>query len=210
MIAMNEDNVVDRLIANLPAEHKDELAGEYAIVSSEPEAMPFVERLCADSRSIGLYHTSGLSTPSQVFMDLLALTHLIDPDNDPYIEQSKATVHERYVALMEALGLAPDTSRENAQYYTIVDINELMRQRYGDDFVAWRPEAVSDLTFLDDLAKKEGVVLMYGPGFDAPEGCVRVSLANLNKDDYVEIARRMGELMDEYYARFQQESSRAA
>ena len=210
MIAMNEDNVVDRLIANLPAEHKDELAGEYAIVSSEPEAMPFVERLCADSRSIGLYHTSGLSTPSQVFMDLLALTHLIDPDNDPYIELSKATVHERYVALMEALGLTPDTSRENAQYYTIVDINELMRQRYGDDFVAWRREAVSDLTFLDDLAKKEGVVLMYGPGFDAPEGCVRVSLANLNKDDYVEIARRMGELMDEYYARFQQESSRAA
>lgn len=210
MIAMNEDNVVDRLIANLPAEHKDELAEEYAIVSSEPETMPFVERLCADSRSIGLYHTSGLSTPSQVFMDLLALTHLIDSDNDPYIELSKATVHERYVALMEALGLTPDTSRENAQYYTIVDINELMRQRYGDDFVAWRREAVSDLTFLDDLAKKEGVVLMYGPGFDAPEGCVRISLANLNKDDYVEIARRMGELMDEYYARFQQESSRAA
>jgi hypothetical protein len=36
---------------------------------------------------------------------------------------------------------------------------------------------------------------------------VRISLANLNKDDYVEIARRMGELMDEYYARFEDETS---
>lgn len=207
MIAMNDDNVVDRLIAGLPQEDKADLANEYAIVTSEPDEMPFIERLCADSRSIGLYHTSGLSTPSQVFMDLLSLTHLINPDNDPYIELSKATVHERYVALMEALGLTADTSRENAQYYTIVDVNELMQKRYGEDFVAWKKEAMTDLDFLNDLAKKEGVVLMYGPGFEAPEGCMRVSLANLKKEDYVEIARRMGELMDGYYAQYQQETS---
>ena len=210
MIAMNEDNVVDRLIDGLPNEDKAELAEEYDIVASNPDEMPFIERLCADSRSIGLYHTSGLSTPSQVFMDLLSLTHLINPDDDPYIEQSKAMVHERYVALMDALGLEPYTGRENAQYYVVVDVNELLRQRYGDDFVAWRREAVSDIDFLNDLAKKEGVVLMYGPGFDAPEGCVRISLANLNKDDYVEIARRMGELMDEYYAQYEEETSLAA
>ena len=210
MIAMNEDNVVDRLIDGLPNEDKAELAAEYDIVASNPDEMPFIERLCADSRSIGLYHTSGLSTPSQVFMDLLSLTHLINPDDDPYIEQSKAMVHERYVALMDALGLEPYTGRENAQYYVVVDVNELLRQRYGDDFVAWRREAVSDIDFLNDLAKKEGVVLMYGPGFDAPEGCVRISLANLNKDDYVEIARRMGELMDEYYAQYEEETSLAA
>jgi aspartate 4-decarboxylase len=204
---MNEDNVMDRLIDGLPNEDKAELAEEYDIVASNPDEMPFIERLCADSRSIGLYHTSGLSTPSQVFMDLLSLTHLINPDDDPYIEQSKAMVHERYVALMDALGLEPYTGRENAQYYVVVDVNELLRQRYGDDFVAWRREAVSDIDLLNDLAKKEGVVLMYGPGFEAPEGCVRISLANLNKDDYVEIARRMGELMDEYYARFEDETS---
>ena len=209
MIAMNEDNVVDRLIAELPSEDKSDLANEYAIVTTEPGEMPFIERLCADSRSIGLYHTSGLSTPSQVFMDLLSLTHLINPDNDPYIEQSKTIVHERYAALMEALGLTADTSRENAQYYTIVDVNALMQKRYGDDFVAWKKEAMTDLDFLNDLANKEGVVLMYGPGFEAPEGCVRVSLANLNKEDYVEIARRMGELMEDYYAQYQQETSLA-
>ena len=207
MIALNKDNVVDRLIAKLPAEDKRKLEDEYDIVASEPGKMPFIERLCADSRSIGLYHTSGLSTPSQVFMDLLALTHLVDPTNDPYIEQSKTLVHERYTTLMEALGLEADTTRENAQYYTIVDINSLIEQRYGTDFAAWKKESVTDIEFLDDLAKKKGVVLMYGPGFEAPEGCVRVSLANLNKDDYVEIARRLSELLDEYHTQYEQETA---
>lgn len=210
MIAMNKNNVVDRRISELPDQDKQALASDYAIVSSDPASMPFIERLCADSRSIGLYHTSGLSTPSQVFMDLLALTHLVNKDADPYIEQSKTLVHERYVALMEALGLEPDTSRENAQYYTIVDLDALVEKRYGADFAAWRREAMTDVEFLNDLAQKEGVVLMYGPGFDAPEGSVRVSLANLNKDDYVELVRRLYELLDVYYAQYEQEAVPAA
>ena len=57
----------------------------------------------------------------------------------------------------------------------------------------------TDIEFLNDLAQKKGVVLMYGPGFSAPEGTVRISLANLNKEDYPEIADRIYELLDEYY-----------
>ncbi len=48
---------------------------------------------------------------------------------------------------------------------------------------------------------------MYGSGFEAPKGCVRISLANLNKDDYVEIARRLGELLDTYHTQYEQERS---
>ena len=40
---------------------------------------------------------------------------------------------------------------------------------------------------------------MYGPGFSAPEGTVRISLANLNEEDYTEIAGRLFELLDDYY-----------
>ena len=69
---------------------------------------------------------------------------------------------------------------------------------------------MTDVEFLNDLAQKEGVVLMYGPGFDAPEGSVRVSLANLNKDDYVELVRRLYELLDAYYAQYEQEAVPAA
>ena len=166
--------------------------------------------MCADSRSIGLYHTSGLATPAQVFMDLLSLTHLVNKDVDPYIQLSKDLVNERYEALTKALGLPVDESPENARYYTIVDVNELMTDRYGEDFTEWRKQEITDIDFLDDLAKEKGVILMYGPGFEAPEGCVRISLANLNKDDYVELAWRLCELLDEYYARYEEETQLAA
>jgi aspartate 4-decarboxylase len=56
----------------------------------------------------------------------------------------------------------------------------------------------NSIDFLNDLAKRKGVVLMYGPGFSAPDGMVRISLANLNTEDYREIARRLFELLDEY------------
>lgn len=48
---------------------------------------------------------------------------------------------------------------------------------------------------------------MYGPGFSAPKGTVRISLANLYTEDYVEIARRLFELLDEYYEEYEEETS---
>ena len=47
---------------------------------------------------------------------------------------------------------------------------------------------------------------MYGPGFSAPEGTVRISLANLNSEDYAEIGRRLFELLDEYYEEYEEET----
>ena len=201
LIAMNEDNVCDRLLRALPEEDRNYLREEYSIVTASPDKLPFLDRVVADSRSIGLYHTSGLSTPSQVFMDLLALSHLIyvsRGEEDPYIRLANETVRERYAALMEALGLTPDESASNAQYYTLVDVYSLAESRYGAEFVDWLRTEKTQIDFLNDLARRKGVVLMYGPGFSAPGGTVRVSLANLNTEDYVEIARRLFELLDEY------------
>ena len=44
---------------------------------------------------------------------------------------------------------------------------------------------------------------MYGPGFSAPEGVVRISLANLNTEDYIAIADRLFELIDECYEEYE-------
>lgn len=202
LIAMNENNVCDRLLSELPEEDKDYLRQEYSIVTTDPDSMPFLDRVVADSRSIGLYHTSGLSTPSQVFMDLLALSHLVyaaKGEEDPYIRRANDTVRERYVALMKALGLPADESAANARYYTLIDVYALVEAEYGEDLLLWLQDEKTEIDFLNDLAARKGVVLMYGPGFSAPDGTVRVSLANLNADDYVEIARRLFELLDEYY-----------
>ena len=205
LIAMNRNNVCDRLLRELPEEDREFLRNEYAIVSTEPDKMPFLDRVVADSRSIGLYHTSGLSTPSQAFMALMALTHLACEGEDPYIRLANETVHARYTALMEALGLPADDSPRNAQYYTLVDVLAIAEGRYGADFADWLRESRTEIEFLNDLAGKKGVVFMYGPGFSAPEGTVRISLANLNTPDYVEIARWLFELLDDYYAEYEEE-----
>ena len=70
-------------------------------------------------------------------------------------------------------------------------------------------ENKTEIDFLNDLAGEEGVVFMYGPGFEAPDGTVRISLANLNKEDYKEIARRLYELLDQYYEVFEEETETA-
>ena len=205
LIAMNKNNVCDRLLSELPEEDRLFLQDEYSIVTAKPENMLFLDRVVADSRSIGLYHTSGLSTPSQVFMAMMSLTHLVNAEEDPYIRLANETVHARYTALMNALELPADDSAQNAQYYTLVDVLGIAGNRYGSDFADWLKESRTEIDFLNDLAGRKGVVLMYGPGFSAPEGTVRISLANLNAEDYTEIARRLFELLDDYYAEYQAE-----
>ena len=204
LIAMHDGNVADRLLARLPEEDREFLRGEYSIVTEDPDCLPFLDRVTADSRSIGLYHTSGLSTPSQIYMDFLALTHLVCKDDDPYIRLANDTVRKRYEALMNTLGLPIDDSNENSRYYTLIDIDRLVTDRYGADFTSWMWEEMTEIDFLNDLASKKGVVLMYGPGFEAPDGTVRISLANLNTEDYVELAGRLLELLDEYYEAYEE------
>ena len=119
-------------------------------------------------------------------------------------------VHERYEALTKALGLASDDSTANTQYYTLIDVYALVKAEYGENFLLCLQEDKTEIDFLNDLASRKGVVLMYGPGFSAPDGTIRVSLANLNTEDYVEIARRLFELPDEYSEEFGIELANAA
>lgn len=203
LIAMNKDNVVDDLIAALPKEDRQFLQKEYSIVVDDADSLTFIERMVADSRSIGLYHTSGLSTPQQVFMDFLALTHLTCNGEDPYFRLANELIDKRYAALMNALGIPYDTDNDNTRYYTLIDIYEIAENRYGQEFADWMRANVDDYTFIKELAERYGVVLMYGPGFAADKGQVRVSLANLNEEDYVEIANRIFMLMDDYHFRIE-------
>ena len=205
MIAMNEDNVCDRLLSKLPEEDREFLRNEYSFVTSKPENLHFLDRVVADSRSIGLYPASGLSAPNQVFMDLLALSHLIYGKDDAYIRRVNNTVNERYLALMDALGLPVDEGKRNARQYALVDVRELCSKRYGYDFTEWMIKNRTETDFLNDLAAKKGVVVRPGTAFGAAEGTVRISLANLNTGDYTEIGRRLFELLDEYYEVYEAE-----
>ena len=203
LIAMNENNICDALLKKLDQKDKDFLDDEYSIVTTEVENMKFIDRVCADSRSIGLYHTSGLSTPSQIFMDFLSLSHLIYKEDDPYIKQCNEILNERYETLMDAMGYEPDESENNAKYYALINVGKLAEKYYGKEFKDYLFSKYTQLDLLNSLAKKEGVVVMYGPGFDGEDNTIRFSLANLDKEDYIEIGRRMEEWVQSYIEEFE-------
>ena len=204
VIGVSKDNVFDKLIAALPQADKQALEKRYSLVVLEPEKMKFIDRMVADSRSIGLYHTSGLSTPQQIMEVLFSLTHLVEKTkNDPYIAASNKLIDKRYDDLHKALTYPEDNSETSAKYYSIIDIYELAEKRHGKAFREYLADNFEQVDFLLKLAEKNGVVLMDGVGFNAAPGDLRVSEANLPTEDYRLIGRQVLELLDEYYKTFE-------
>lgn len=202
LIAANEENVFDDLIAKLPEEKLKDLDARYGLVTLEPRKLKFIDRLVADSRSVGLYHTSGLSTPQQIQMALFALSALITEGKDPYIESSKKLVRARYHDLFTTLGVKEDNSKENAKYYSLIDIYELASNLYDENFKKYLKDNFEPIDFLLRLAEMNGVVLMEGVGFGATPGTLRVSEANLPDDAYKKIGKQVLELLSEYYSQY--------
>lgn len=102
VIALAEDNVFDKLIAELNEDDKDIVDERYSTMSTEPEKIPFIDRLVADSRQVVLNHTAGLSTPQQVQMVIFSIFSLLDKE-DKYKEQTKNICKRRKELLDENL-----------------------------------------------------------------------------------------------------------
>lgn len=210
VIAAHEDNVFDRLIAKLPDNQKAELNKRYGHIALHPENMKFIDRMVADSRSIGLYHTAGLSTPQQIMEVLFSLAHLLNEsvdgaDQDHYIAEAKAIVDTRYQLLNKGLGISGFNSPHNTEYYSLIDIYELARQYYGTEFANWLRDNFTQLDFLYKLSKRYGTVLMNGVGFGSKPGILRVSEANLPDEAYSMIASDIRGLMASYHTRWMKE-----
>lgn len=210
VVCMHHQNVCDRIIQeNLQNRRLKELdERRYSIVVPDPHKMKFIDRMVADSRAIGLYHTAGLSAPQQVMMDMFALSNLKDEGLSPYVELSREVVADRYHEFWNGLGIQPDESPENTRYYTLVDIFDLMRQRHGKEFCQYFKDNYNYLDFTYRLATEFGAVVMDAKAFGAEEGNVRVSLANLDKDDYRKLARSILDLVDEYYQVFKKKNKK--
>lgn len=199
VIGINSDNVMDKMIAALPAEKRKGMHDRYSTISTDPDGIKLIDRLVADSRAVALNHTAGLSTPQQVMMALFSFQELLDSDCHLYKREAQNLVKSRYEAFYAALGVEAPERECYAMYYTTVDVPELAEQRFGKDFAQWLKSSFEPIDFVWNLAEKKGVVLMDGGGFAAPEMSVRVSLANLFKEDYVAIGKAVGELLVEYH-----------
>jgi aspartate 4-decarboxylase len=198
IIGIHENNVFDKRIAALPAADKEELHARYCTVELDPDHMKLIDRMVADSRSVALHHTAGLSTPQQVMMVMFALHCLMDKKGD-YKKMAQDIVKKRFEALYTAVGVKAPDDKYDARYYTTIDIPKLAKTRYGVDFAGYLVKNFEPIDFVWRLADEKSIVLMDGGGFDAPNMSVRVSLANLDDIAYKAIGKGISELLEDYY-----------
>ena len=162
--------------------------------------MKLIDRMVADSRTVALHHTAGLSTPQQALMALFSLAGLVDKQHGyPYKKNAQEIVRNRYEILYKEIGIPCPENPYCAHYYTTVDIPALARQRYGEEFAAYLVTAYEPIDFVWRLAKEKSIVLLDGGGFDTPNMSVRVSLANLSNEDYAAIGQGISSLLADYY-----------
>lgn len=198
VIGIYQDNVMDKMIADLPQAKRRELHQRYGSIATDPDSLKLIDRLVADSRAVALNHTAGLSTPQQVMMVFFSFQELLDLDSRLYRKEAQDLVRERFETLYAGLGVDPPRLPRYARYYTTIDIRDLARTRHGDDFSKWLADTHEPIDFVWRLAEEKGFVLMDGGGFDAPEMSVRVSLANLFTEDYDKIGKGISSLLEDY------------
>lgn len=203
------NNVFDHLISELPQDTREDLNKRYRSVSDSPSEFSFINRMAAESRSIGLYHTSGLSTPQQIMLTLFSLSHLLTANphspacsgvsSNPYIEEARELMRQRYKSLYDSLGIKPFESPENTKYYALIDVYRLADIYYGKEFSTWMKDHFNSLDFIYQLSRIYGVVTVNGASFGTDPGILRISDANLPDEAYPAMGKAIRQLMSDYH-----------
>ncbi|MFL6646625.1 MAG: aspartate 4-decarboxylase [Sulfurifustaceae bacterium] len=199
VVAVHEDNIYDKMIADLPEAYQKKLDKRYGPLTLEPRKIKFIDRMVADSRYVALNHTAGLSLPQQVQMAFFALTHLLD-DKDAYTHLTMEICQRRRKLLWQGAGAAamPPEDPMRAWYYVEIDFAAWAKERFGQEFVDYMVKNYEPVDFLFRVAELSSVVLMDGGGFGGPPWSIRVSLANLNDEDYAQIGNYMRKAAEQY------------
>ena len=188
MIAVHEDNLFDRLIAEHDEPVLKKLDKRYGSLTLEPRKVRFIDRIVADSRDVALNHTAGLSLPQQVMMTLFSVYELMD-EKKYYQKACMGIVRKRVEATIEGLDIEVPPNELFDAYYGLIDFEFWARKYVGEDVVRWMKENVHPLDIVFRLAEDYGIVALNGGGFDAPNWSLRLSFANLSDHVYDDIGR---------------------
>ncbi|MEV6245498.1 bifunctional aspartate transaminase/aspartate 4-decarboxylase [Streptomyces sp. NPDC051742] len=197
VIGLNDDNVIDEMLADLPQAEKDRLDKRYGTLSLEPGKIRFIDRLVADSRQVALNHTAGLSLPQQVMMSLFSLFDMLE-EGQAYKRRIRAIVRQRLDLLLEGAQMKIADDPKRACYYIELDLVAEAERVHGKDFADFLEKNYEPVDPLFRLAEQTSVVLLNGGGFDGPEWSVRVSLANLDDLDYLKIGHHLRAIFNDY------------
>ncbi len=196
-LALHEENIFDKLIAELPYSIKKRTNKRYADMNVDPTKVKFIDRLVADSRQVALNHTAGLSTPQQVQMAFFSLSALVDSEN-VYKNLTIDICRKRQALLFEGLEIDFTRNSNDASYYTQFNLLEWAYNAHGEEFVKFLQENYKPVDVLFDLAEESSIVLLSGGGFAGHEWSVRISLANLNDESYSHIGKSLKTILDRY------------
>ena len=203
-VGIHQDNIYDKAIAKLPEAFKKKLDRRYGPLTLEPRKIRFIDRMVADSRCVALNHAAGLSLPQQVQMCFFALTHLLD-ETDAYKHLTMDICRKRRDLLWKGLGVPqPPHDPMRAWYYVELDFRVWAKATYGDAFVKYMVDRYEPVDFLFRLAEQSGLVLMDGGGCGGPPWSIRLSLANLNEEDYAQIGNHMRKAAQQYVERWKE------
>ncbi|MCF6776399.1 bifunctional aspartate transaminase/aspartate 4-decarboxylase [Thiotrichales bacterium 19X7-9] len=207
-IALHKENIFDQLIKKLPAKTLKQLDQHYGSLTRTPRDLKFIDRLVADSRSVALNHTAGLSLPQQLQMMFFALSSLLD-SQEIYRKSAKTLIRRRYNILFESISpkLKAHDNANLVGYYTLLDLEDLASTLFSKAFAKWVLKNTQGSDVLKRLALETGVVLLPGQGFDVEHPSARVSLANLREYDYRQIGLSIRKLLDEHYELFKKSKS---
>jgi aspartate 4-decarboxylase len=195
VVAVHEDNIIDRMIARQPEAAKKALRERYGTLTLNPDEVKFIDRMVAESRLVALNHTAGLSLPQQAQMALFSLFALLDEGNQ-YRDRTQAIIHERFAKLFEGMGVPLVDDPLRVGYYANLDLAAWGKATFGDAFTEYLAAHHDPLEIVMALARRRGSVLLNGSGFEGPPWAARVSLANLDADDYLEIGRDLKALAE--------------
>lgn len=198
VIAAAKENIYDKLIAAESDEERADLNKRYSTLTLEPDKIKFIDRIVADSRSVALNHTAGLSTPQQIQMALFSLLCLLDK-KDKYRQAMQKMIEDRLEALWTGAGFTLPEDPLRVGYYSEIDLMVWGKRIYGEDFCNWLKENYEPLDVVIRLASRTSVVLLNGSGFDGPSWSVRASLANLDESSYLKIGHAIREIFDGYH-----------
>ncbi|MET4634681.1 bifunctional aspartate transaminase/aspartate 4-decarboxylase [Kaistia defluvii] len=202
VIALHEQNILDDMLAKLPAKELEALDNRYISITLEPRKLKMIDRIVADSRDVALNHTAGLSLPQQVMMTMFSMSELMDSEK-VYQKACMAICANRVNSLLEGLPLDLQPNANFAGYYGTIDFEFWLRRYQGEEMVTWLKANVHPLDLVYRLAEDHSIVLLNGGGFEAPNWSVRVSFANLPDDVYDDIGRAVRAVGRSYVDTFQ-------
>ena len=205
VIAVGRDNVFDERLAALPADDKQALAARYGSLTLEPEKIRFVDRLVADSRSVALNHTAGLSLPQQCQMLLFAASCLLDAD-DRYKSLAQGLIRGRLNRLVRGMDVVLADDPLRVGYYLELDLLLWAEKQFGADFASWMRERYEPTDILFRLAEQTGIVALNGGGFAGPPWSIRISIANLEDEQYDQIGASLRAVGEQYVEEWQAEA----